>query len=152
MKVSRKFKPININSFLKQLDNLALDVAEKRKKDFDELVRTSKWLTAKIDKTTYRYCVWVDDGGMGIWEKIALGTQDHFVKPKSPDGVLAFPANYKRKTVPNAFKSQAGGPSGQLRFSKGHKVKGIEAGNWHILAREKAEAELEIAARTIKCT
>ena len=89
---------------------------------------------------------------MGIWEKIALGTKPHFVKPKNPDGVLAFPANYRRKTVPNAFKSQAGGPSGQLRFSKGHRVSGIEAGNWHLLAEKLADAELLEAARDIKCT
>jgi len=53
------------------------------------------------------------------------GTRSHWVKPKRA-GVLAFRSKYRSKTRPRIIGSTAGGGSGAMAFSKGHRVSGIQ--------------------------
>jgi len=51
------------------------------------------------------------------------GTVDHWIEPKNPDGVLAFPASSGRNA--SAIFFQGGAKAGDTLFSKGHYVSGV---------------------------
>lgn len=51
------------------------------------------------------------------------GTRDHWIEPKDPDGVLAWPATFGKNATAIFFMGNA--KPGDMLFSKGHYVKGV---------------------------
>jgi len=53
-----------------------------------------------------------------------FGTPDHWVEPLTPDGVLAFPATFGKHATAIFFMGNQ--EEGEILFSKGHYVSGID--------------------------
>lgn len=98
------------------------NVAEK----FGKVVATSSGLDVLIEKSGTKTTVGVSGDK---WPMLVRGRKSLVVKPVRAR-VLAFPAKYTRKTIPNKAASRQGGPSGPIVFSRGHTVGPVEPGNW----------------------
>ena len=58
---------------------------------------------------------------LAIW--FNYGTTQHWIEPKDPDGVLAFPASSGRNASAIYFQGES--KAGDTLFSKGHYVSGV---------------------------
>ncbi len=80
----------------------------------------------KISDTQYEIeNAWAEDGKpLAVWHE--YGTDRHWIEPKKPGGVLAFPAKEGRNANAIYYKS-SGVQEGDMIFSKGHYVSGLPA-------------------------
>lgn len=62
-----------------------------------------------------------DEKPLAIW--FNYGTSQHWIEPKDPDGVLAFPASSGRNASAIYFQGES--KKGDTLFSKGHYVSGV---------------------------
>lgn len=76
------------------------------------------------------------------WGYLDKGTKSHIIRPKNPNGVLAFPSWYKSGSRPNSLFVGASSSGGPTIFAKKVKVKGIKPRNWSILMRKKWEIQM----------
>ncbi len=80
----------------------------------------------KISETKYEIeNAWTENGNpLAVWHE--YGTDKHWIEPKKPGGVLAFPAKEGRNASAIYYKS-SGVQEGDMIFSKGHYVSGLPA-------------------------
>jgi len=111
---------------LSRVVEAALDgVAAQALVDFQTTVAT--WDSKPkfdIERVPGARVVGTDDENYG---RVNEGTPAHRVQPRRAGGVLAFKPKYQAKSRVRHIGSQAGGPSGDTIFSRGHWVSGIEA-------------------------
>lgn len=130
--------PGAVRSLLKQALRLA---ALRRRDDYQKTVSTWKnkpqVFTRQLSDSEIE--TGIDDQR---WLWLDGGTKDHFVAPVNAKA-LAFQSDYTTKSTPGIIGAKNGGPSGPMRFSKGHMVSGIKPRKWSAAIELKHETDLE---------